>query len=55
MLDDCWASERLIDVCSHIFTVRSKEEEAMIEPNSGCAQLIFETGASWAWHEKWSE
>jgi hypothetical protein len=36
------------DVRSHIFTVRSNEPDATIDPNSGCAQVSLETAASCA-------
>ena len=42
----CGSAGRTGDACSHIFTVRSKEEDAMMDPNSGWAQLTFDTGAS---------
>ena len=41
-------SESEYEVCSHILTVRSKEAEAIIVPNSGCAQLTFVIAASCA-------
>ena len=36
------------ETCSQTLTVRSKEAVARTVPNSGCAQLSFETTASWA-------
>lgn len=35
-------------VCSHIFTVRSKDDDAIMEPNSGWAHDTFDTAASCA-------
>lgn len=43
------ASESVKLVCSQTLTVRSKEDDAMILPNSGCAQLTFVIAASWAY------
>ena len=34
------------DICSQTLTVRSKDAVARMVPNSGCAQLSFETTAS---------
>lgn len=42
----CGCSESTYEVCSQTFTVLSKDEDARIVPNSGCAQLSFDTAAS---------
>jgi hypothetical protein len=36
-------------ISSHTFTVRSNDELARTEPNSGCAHDSFVTAAPWAW------
>ena len=43
------ASDCPLEACSQILTVRSKDEEAMMDPNSGCAQAILDMAASWAY------
>ena len=48
--EEAWeVSDCPLEVCSQILTVRSKDEEAMMDPNSGCAQEILDMAASWAY------
>ena len=48
--EEAWeASDCPLEICSQILTVRSKDEEAMMDPNSGCAQAILDMAASWAY------
>lgn len=44
----CISAVLVNDVCSHILTVRSKDADASIVPNSGCAQHNFVIVASCA-------